>query len=134
MAQTQTIRTACPPLLVLVLLFGASCGGDPVLVLPNKTLDVDSALPAEFCPEIVDLQASPLEAGIGDAIMLEAEAVDPDGDEISYHWRGSGGFIREPREPSTSFVCKTRGPGSVRLTVSDAGGCDRGEEFSVSCR
>jgi hypothetical protein len=106
-----------------------------VLVIPRKKTGIDLALPSpQFCPELTAIGGRPLETGIGDSIALDAEATDPDGDEIAYRWRADAGRILEPREPSTALVCEVRGPSTVRLTITDAGGCQRGASFVVSCR
>jgi hypothetical protein len=128
-----------PALLALTLLSSAACGSDPVLVVPNhRAVDVNPALPElpepQHCPELLRVEALPLETGVGDRLELYAEAIDPDGDELRYRWRAGLGSIVDPRAPSTQFVCETRGPSEVQLTVSDARGCERGERFVVSCR
>jgi hypothetical protein len=121
--------------LLLTCLWGAGCGGDPVLVVPDSSPDIDSALPAlELCPHLVYLEVRPLETGVGDSILLDAEATDPDGDELAYRWRARGGSILDPRAASTSFTCETRGPSTVRLSVRDAGGCELGASVEIACR
>lgn len=123
--------------LILTCLLGAGCGGDPLLVVPDTSPEpeIDSALPAlELCPHLVNLEVHPLETGIGDSIWLDAEAMDPDGDELAYRWRARGGAILDPRAPSTSFTCETPGPSTVRLSVRDSGGCELGESVDIACR
>jgi hypothetical protein len=123
--------------LILTCLWSAGCGSDPVLVVPETSPepDIDSALPAplELCPRLVNLEVRPLETGVGDSILLDAEAMDPDGDELAYRWRARGGAILDARAASTTFTCETRGPSTVRLSIRDEGGCELDESVDIAC-
>ncbi len=106
-----------------------------MLVVPNSSPEISAALPApEFCPHLLNLEVRPLETGVGDSIALDADAMDPDGDELAYRWRAGGGEILDPRAASTSFICETRGPSTVSLTIRDEGGCELGASVDIACR
>ena len=102
---------------------------------PNCRLDgiayID--LRAGSCPEITLVFVAPLQTAVGDRIDLSAEATDPDGDVVTYRWRGTGGTVAEPMAPNTTYTCKARGTQTLSIQVSDRRGCTKSEVVTVTC-
>ncbi|MDF2958135.1 MAG: Serine protease [Candidatus Alkanophagales archaeon MCA70_species_1] len=56
----------------------------------------------------------------GFTVNFKAEAHDPDGDELSYHWDFGDGYTSTNKNPTHTY--KSGGNYSVTLTVTDSGG------------
>lgn len=88
----------------------------------------------DTCPVITSIVASPARVAVGGTIALSADAVDADGDAISFLWTASGqyGVIRQPRAASTRFACVLPGTVDLSIAASD-GNCSDSQTFSITC-
>jgi len=106
--------------LLLFLLIGAGC------VQPQPT---DSISAGNQNPIIRSLTADPPIISVGSSCTLTADAVDPDGDPLTYQWYASAGDIIGQGASvryTASFCCT--GSNRITLTVKD----DRGGSASRS--
>lgn len=71
------------------------------------------------CAELIKVVVSPLQTSVGNAIDLFSDAIDDEGDTITYVWSGSGGTIANPNAPATRYTCDVPGAHQLRVVVSD---------------
>jgi hypothetical protein len=75
--------------------------------------------PANSCPTITSAVAAPAQTSVGGAITVTASASDSDwGDVLGYSWSPAEAFANA-RLPSTSYLCRSAGPKTLTLAVSD---------------
>lgn len=84
------------------------------------------------CPEITLIFAAPLQTNVGGTIVLEASALDPDGDKLAYRWRATSGKIAAPRSANTTYTCTSAGSHTLTLSVTDRR-CSVSQQIPVTC-
>jgi ubiquitin len=74
-----------------------------------------------LCPEVI-IFAAPNESTIGSdvPISIDADIVDPDGDEVFISWRVTSGTISDPDAAEVNYFCTEPGPQTVEITVRDS--------------
>jgi hypothetical protein len=86
------------------------------------------------CPEISWLLVAPLHASIGAQIDLEVDAIDSDGDALTFAWLASGGTVDAPAAKLAHFSCTAQGEYMIGATVSDSRGCAvSSDQVAVRC-
>ena len=111
--------------------------GQPFLTLPffqphGGGSPVDAG-PSNRPPELLVVFVAPLQTGVGSSITLSAEAWDPDGDRLTYHWTGTGGQIKKPHAAETTYVCKEEGTHAVAVVVRDEPGLTAVSVADIVC-
>ncbi|MEM7135305.1 MAG: hypothetical protein AAF500_01930 [Myxococcota bacterium] len=71
------------------------------------------------CAGLTLVVVSPLQTSVGSNIDLLADAVDHEGDDISYLWEATGGTIDDPSAPETFYTCDAIGNYDITIQVSD---------------
>ena len=120
------------PVAVLLLL-AAGCGSDPRLVSDIDPASADQEI-IQYCPELLSVEVSPLQTGVGEEITLSARAADANGDSLAFRWTTSKGAIHQANSADARYVCEAQGSSVVKLSVSDGHGCQRRETVLVTCR
>lgn len=87
--------------------------------------------PANLAPQITALSASPATVVAGGETTLTCEATDPEGDELSYAWTGTGTF-GSPAASTSSWSYDTAGAYDLTCTVSDTHGNEASQSVSVT--
>jgi hypothetical protein len=78
-----------------------------------------SFAPGNNCPTISWAVAAPAQTSVGGSIGVAASASDPDpGDVLHYSWTPADAFAN-PGLPTTTYLCSSAGPKTLRLEVSD---------------
>jgi hypothetical protein len=72
-------------------------------------------------PPVLELHASAESVAVGEEVTLTAEAYDPDGDALAFHWQGAAADPA-PNAPTFTTAWSTPGRYHVALTVSDMKG------------
>ena len=62
---------------------------------------------------------SPLQTSVGNDIDLSAQAVDQEGDPITFSWTGSGGSFADASAASTTYTCEEIGDHEISISVTD---------------
>ncbi len=91
--------------IVFLILF-AACGGG------TEPSDNES-------PEIIELSASDSIVSINETVDIFCEAIEPDGDELTYSWEASAGVIAESGANVTWTAPAVLGTCGITCTVSD---------------
>lgn len=110
------------PFYFVVLLFLAGC---------KKETPVQ---PKNYPPEITSLSAEHPSLFIGESTLITCKAVDPDGDNISYSWKATGGSFSTTNTSSVTWYAPNyqllRSPLSylIYVDVEDSYGNAAGEE------
>lgn len=91
-----------------------------------------------LCPSIDGVGASPAEVYVGSSIALSAVAYDIDvaPEALSYSWTASSGELSSSTAKNPKLTCKTPGPVTVELTVTDGDpseGCAASQAVEVIC-
>ena len=75
-------------------------------------------------PPTVTLNCNPCEVGVGEETELRADALDPDGDPLTYRWNSPAGELAGSRNQATQRwrAPDQGGPVPVTVTVSDGRG------------
>ena len=72
-----------------------------------------------ICAELIKAVVAPLKTSVGYDIALSSQAVDQEGDPITYSWTGSGGSIDNPSAAATTYTCQEVGNHEVTISVTD---------------
>jgi hypothetical protein len=88
---------------------------------------------SNFCAEVDFFYVAPLQAGVGEAILLEGNASDPEGDSVSYSWTASEGEVQDPEAEKTSYICVIPGMVELTLTLNAGTPCKSSDVVQVSC-
>jgi len=90
-----------------------------------------------YCPYLTSVIAAPLTAAVGEAITLQAVAVDRDpGETVTYRWSSNfnRGTFADPAAATTTFTCATAGSDNLSILVVDAvHDCGDGTSFNITC-
>jgi len=83
-------------------------------------------------PKIVKLSAAKQEVKLGEFTSISIEAVEPEGEELTYEWKaslgdilGHGSVVRY----TAAFCCV--GTNSITVKVTDAGGASTSKSISI---
>src|SRR5690349_24894245 len=71
----------------------------------GETGDVGANLAFNVCPDLTLLFVAPQQVDVGLQISVEAEASDPDEDEVSFAWTATAGSFDDPASAQTSYNC-----------------------------
>jgi len=85
------------------------------------------------CPELTFLFISPRQIQVGQELIVEATAADPDGDEVTYLWEAPGGEFEAATDAATTYTCSAPGPRKLTLHYGDVRGCDETDAVEVRC-
>ena len=72
-----------------------------------------------ICAELIKAVVSPLQTSVGNDIDLSAQAVDQEGDPITFSWTGSGGSFADASAASTTYTCEEVGDHEISISVTD---------------
>ncbi|MEM8608460.1 MAG: hypothetical protein AAGF92_15230, partial [Myxococcota bacterium] len=88
-----------------------------------------------ICAELTKVVVSPLQTSVGNDITLSSQAVDQEGDPITYAWTSNSGSIADPAAANTTYTCTEAGDDEITITVSDDGGeyCMSSWTVPVTC-
>ena len=85
-------------------------------------------------PEIVDLSIIPASPHVGQAARVTCDAVDEDGDDLTYIFRSTGSAITSVSENVAIFVAPFRGDYILTCTVVDGRGGEDEARITVAVR
>ena len=85
------------------------------------------------CPELRFLFVAPRQTTVGQELILEAEVVDPDGDEVHIQWEAPGGLFEHAGQAETTYTCQEAGPRRLTVRFSDQRGCEAEDSAEVRC-
>lgn len=87
---------------------------------------------ANQAPKIIKISAARQEIKLGEFTSITIDAVDPEGEELTYEWKaslgdilGHGSVVRY----TAAFCCV--GTNSITVTVTDAGGASVTKSISI---
>ena len=86
-----------------------------------------------ICAQVAKVVVSPLQTSVGNDITLSAQAVDTEGDDVTFEWTASGGSIADASAADTSYTCGEVGEQSITITVSDDPECMDDWTVAVTC-
>ena len=72
-----------------------------------------------ICAELIKAVVSPLQTSVGNDISLSSQALDQEGDAITYSWTASGGSIADPSASATTYTCQEMGDHDITISVTD---------------
>ncbi|MGB9340797.1 MAG: hypothetical protein WCB63_16235, partial [Polyangiales bacterium] len=72
-----------------------------------------------ICAELIKAVVSPLQTSVGNDIDVSAQAVDQEGDPITFSWTGSGGSFADPTASATTYTCEQVGDHVITISVTD---------------
>ena len=72
-----------------------------------------------ICAELIKAIVSPLQTSVGNDIDVSAQAVDQDGDPITFSWTATGGSIADPSSDATTYTCEEEGAQLITISVTD---------------
>ncbi|MGB8221312.1 MAG: hypothetical protein WCF10_01940, partial [Polyangiales bacterium] len=74
-----------------------------------------------ICAELTKAVVAPLQTSIGNMITVHSEAVDEDGDPVSYAWTADVGTFANASAPDTFYTCAETGNHALTISVTDDG-------------
>ena len=72
-----------------------------------------------ICAELIKAVVSPLQTSVGNDIDVSAQAVDQEGDPITFSWTGSGGSFADASASATTYTCEEVGDHEISISVTD---------------
>ncbi len=85
-------------------------------------------------PEIVDLSIVPASPHVGQAARVTCDAIDEDGDDLTYVFRSTGSAITSVSQNVAIFVAPFRGDYILTCTVMDGRGGEDEARITVAVR
>jgi hypothetical protein len=112
---------------VLALLIGAAaCASRAARPAPAQPVA------AMNHPPVLRALCQPCTVAVGKSAMLSADAKDPDGDALTYTWRGPAGTLATPSARQTSWTAPTtEGPVPVTVRVDDGKGAAASDVITI---
>lgn len=75
----------------------------PVVAAPVAALAAVPPMPAANLPPRVRASCDPCTVITGQSLMLRAQGTDPDGEPLTYQWKGTGGTMQDPGGATTAW-------------------------------
>ena len=85
------------------------------------------------CP-VVAMEITPIQTFVDQPVMVTSHSKDPDGDALRFEWTSEpDSAFEQPDAAASLFHCESIGRKTVRLSVTDARGCEAHDSIEVSC-